>query len=813
MQNVSGSEDTAIPLTISGGLTDIDGSESLSFVISGVPTGAVLSKGTYAGGGKWSLTAADLSGLTLTPPSNYSGSIALTVKAVATEHEGPYATASATLNVTVTPVADQPSLLVAAARGNEDTAIPLSITSALIDADGSESLSITISGVPTGAVLNQGTNLGGDSWKLTAAQLSGLTLTPPAQSDSDFTLTVTATSTESGGGTATRNTTLAVTVSGVADAPVATAANVSGSAGAQIALTLGGTLIDADGSESALTYVVHGIPDGFALNQGFNNGDNTWTLTQAQLSGLKLITPPTFEGQVNMYVTAVAHEGDGAAAMGAATPFYARVGNWSTGYLVDIGIGVNIGGIGIGVHVGVLPDIDLFPASGGILGVNGIYAKENTPFLIADGPSLLGSPLISAILGTVAKIQFVGVPTGTTFSAGTNLGGGVWEFTQAQLTNLYMTPPSNSDSDFTILARAKLLSTATIDLISAPVHLLGIANMPSLTASAGSGTEDSGSIALTISGALADTDGSETSSFLISGLPSGFMLNHGINNSNGTWSLSSSDLTGLTMTPAANWSGSGTFTVSHIATEREGDQAVKQVTVNYSVTAVADSPLISTRAHNGTEDVPLSLNFGISLTDADGSESISSLTVSGVPVGGSLTNATNNGDGTWSVNVAQIGNVQLVPPIHWHGDTTLNFTAVARESANGATASLGGSLAIHMDAVAHAPTISAANATDQPNTLIALAISAGLTDNSEHLSIVISGMPDGAQLSAGLHNADGSWTLTQPQLAALSIPPPAGFNGDMHLTATAYSFEDNGLSSNAHQDFVVHVDYDHAFHG
>src|SRR3712207_8346389 len=40
-------------------------------------------------------------------------------------------------------VADAPTLVVSNASGNEDAAIPLSITPALVDEDGSETLSIT----------------------------------------------------------------------------------------------------------------------------------------------------------------------------------------------------------------------------------------------------------------------------------------------------------------------------------------------------------------------------------------------------------------------------------------------------------------------------------------------------------------------------------------------------------------------------------------------------------------------------------------------------------------------------------------------
>ena len=71
-----------------------------------------------------------------------------------------------------------------------------------MDLDGSETLTIEITDVPTGATL---TNTAGDdfsgatSFELTADQLDGLNITPPANSDVDFTLIVKATAVEENG--------------------------------------------------------------------------------------------------------------------------------------------------------------------------------------------------------------------------------------------------------------------------------------------------------------------------------------------------------------------------------------------------------------------------------------------------------------------------------------------------------------------------------------------------------------------------------------------------------------------------------------
>ncbi|MCH7831539.1 MAG: hypothetical protein IIC55_01565, partial [Proteobacteria bacterium] len=81
------------------------------------------------------------------------------------------------------------------------TIFELNISASLADTDGSESLSITVGGMPTGATLSAGTDNGDGTWTLTSAELSGITLSIP-QNSSDVLLNVTAVSTDTGGDTA-----------------------------------------------------------------------------------------------------------------------------------------------------------------------------------------------------------------------------------------------------------------------------------------------------------------------------------------------------------------------------------------------------------------------------------------------------------------------------------------------------------------------------------------------------------------------------------------------------------------------------------
>ncbi|TMO78011.1 hypothetical protein CWC17_00475 [Pseudoalteromonas sp. S3785] len=113
-----------------------------------------------------------------------------------------------TISIAVEAVTDEAVLTVADAQGSEDTDIALTGLSALLkDNDGSETISITISGVPKDAVLKDadgnllvnngkdgGTFNGEDttSWTVTAEQLAGLIIVPPLDFSGEFELTLNA---------------------------------------------------------------------------------------------------------------------------------------------------------------------------------------------------------------------------------------------------------------------------------------------------------------------------------------------------------------------------------------------------------------------------------------------------------------------------------------------------------------------------------------------------------------------------------------------------------------------------------------------
>jgi VCBS repeat-containing protein len=78
--------------------------------------------------------------------------------------------------------------------------VELPIFAALQDTDGSETLAITIGGVPTGVKFDAGVNNGNGTWSFTSAQLEDLHLLPPENYEGTLNLTVTATATETATG-------------------------------------------------------------------------------------------------------------------------------------------------------------------------------------------------------------------------------------------------------------------------------------------------------------------------------------------------------------------------------------------------------------------------------------------------------------------------------------------------------------------------------------------------------------------------------------------------------------------------------------
>lgn len=117
------------------------------------------------------------------------------------------------------------------------------------------------------------------------------------------------TATDAGGVSSTQE--FDIVVSGIADTPTITqftsVGGTSGQAGG-IALNLGSSFLDLDGSEVHEIWIT-GIPSGVALSAGsYDAGSGAWKLTPAQLSNLKVHAPVGWSQDLNLIATARASE-------------------------------------------------------------------------------------------------------------------------------------------------------------------------------------------------------------------------------------------------------------------------------------------------------------------------------------------------------------------------------------------------------------------------------------------------------------------------------------------------------------------------
>ncbi|UWI62134.1 LapA family giant adhesin [Pseudomonas sp. BW7P1] len=202
--------------------------------------------------------------------------------------------------------------------GAEGTTVKLSsISTALTDTDGSETLSIKISGAPVGSVLSDGaghsftvTATSGDA-NVTGWNLGSLTVTPPAYYNGQFNLTVTSTSTEALGGSASTTATIPVTVvPAVYNSIVATSADdtVTGTDGNDIIVADIGGLTVVPGTNYNIAFMVDssGSMSTSSINaakDSLTSVFNTLKQSMGNNSGTVNIFLVDFDTQVNKSVS------------------------------------------------------------------------------------------------------------------------------------------------------------------------------------------------------------------------------------------------------------------------------------------------------------------------------------------------------------------------------------------------------------------------------------------------------------------------------------------------------------------------------
>jgi len=824
-------EGQAINLSIVTATGESDGSESITkVVISGVPDGLSLSAGTKQPDGTWLLSKDQLTGLKVIAPANWNGDFTLTVSSTAKEgvtagdgnNEQNFgdneATVTKTLEVSVTPKADLPSLSVKNVYIKEDSAgAQLKIDASLSDT--TETLTVKIENIDPSWTI---TNLAGGTydaatktWSITLAPgqnfSGGPTFKPPADSDLDMSgLKVTATSTNSQGQSESVSANANIFVDAVADKPNLTADDASGNEDTQIALNIQTSVKDADDSEKIDSVIIKGVPDGFTLSAGTKQPDGSWKLTEGQLSGLKLNPPANWSGSLTLEVVSTAKEQVTLATPGNNEQTLADNTATSTATLT-----VTIKGV----------------ADAPTLDVKDVWVKED-----AAGAQLkIDAKLTDPSETLTVKIENID-PSWTI----TNLAGGTynaatktWSITLAPGQNFSGGPtfkaPADSDLDMTGLkvtaTSADGADTASVTK-DANIFVDAVADAPNLTTSAANGNEGD-AIALNIQTSVKDTDGSEKiDSVVISGVPAGYSLSAGTKQPDGTWKLTSDQLTGLKIITTPGGSLNFTLTVTSTAKEQvaagnpanaENDftdnTATATKTIKVTLDPLADTPNLKVTDVWTKED-----SSGVALkieTSPNSPSETLTIKVTGIEPSWTITNL-NGGTydaatKTWSITLAPgasfNGGPTLKPPADSDADLTGISVNVTATQTNGSTASANATTNVYVDAVADAPNLSASASGGNEGAQIALNIATSVKDNdgSEKIdSVVIKGVPSNYSLSAGTKLANGDWLLTSDQLSGLKINTVKGGSLDFTLTVVSASKEQvaAGNPANAENDFT-----------
>ncbi|HMB75613.1 MAG TPA: ATP-binding protein, partial [Kiloniellaceae bacterium] len=305
-----GREDEPLRLQVYGNLEGGNDITQIAITIAGLPPGARLSAGTRDKTGLWHLEADDLRDLSLLPPTDYAGDFGLAVSVASQVSGGEVTYATQAMPIHIKAVPDVPLLRVGKAMGEQGEPLPLDIDAKLVDQDGSEILTLFVSGLPDGARLSAGKRQGDGSWQLEPRQAKDLRLIPPSDLSGSFTITVMALASERNGGSVPAKLPLSVKIEPSAAAPLLTLAPVAGREGEPLSLALAASLAEGEDAEG-LYLLFEGLPAGAKLSAGRDIGEGVWRVEEEALTGLKILPPAGWSGGFDLEVTAVAMGRDG----------------------------------------------------------------------------------------------------------------------------------------------------------------------------------------------------------------------------------------------------------------------------------------------------------------------------------------------------------------------------------------------------------------------------------------------------------------------------------------------------------------------
>lgn len=782
---------TPITLTINSALATLsDASDSLSVKISGFTVGESLSAGTHNADGSYTLTSAQLTGLTFN--STVAGTANLTVTATETSTiNGLSASASVSdpLLINVIPAsAPAPVISTAAAIGEETTNIPLSLSVGL--AAGETLTSLVISSIPVGFTLTDGTLADtfhetsvGQSVDIASWNLANLTINPGTNVGS-YTLNIAATGQE---GTITSLTST--------ESILLTSLNGPTIAGPSIINTPDFTVA---GTVFVPFNVTDPNPDSFPMS---------WAIVSGGGGNFLITNTGALEATQNLTVH-INNPNSTAANLVSTFPLTIEA--------IDAhGVASDIFNVTVQLTpVATAPSVTMTTATSSVI--------EGATVSYILSSSIQGQTDVSDNF----YLTVSGLQAGQTLDTGTLNPDGT--YTLPFSTNSFNLLTGNFVGTETISVTATETSTvngltASASSIAAQEGLIVLPAAPQLNISPAPATEGQSS-QLNLSVNFADN--AETlNSLVLSGIPVGVTLTDGINSftatagnqtamtSNQSEDITNWNLANLSVNPG-EFEGTATMQVSAQGAENGLLSAVTQNTFILNVAGVAEAPTFLSVGNfsNINENVSATNNISLGLAiappiEATGDHDTVSVAISGLPIGAHIV----LGDGTPvdanNLTMAQANQAVLILPPEFEGNVNLTVTATTTEDVGGSTASNTIPINFTVNGIADAPALSVAHIadvieSDSSNNLNIINLGAVVTPPTEAandhdtVSVSITGLPTGAFLADanGVAFADPATNLTVAEANAAHLVLPAEFEGNVNLTVNATTTEDVGGS-------------------
>ncbi|MGV0908496.1 Ig-like domain-containing protein [Martelella sp. FOR1707] len=415
-------------------------------------------------------------------------------------------------------------------------------------------------------------------------------------------------------------------------------------------------------------------------------------------------------------------------------------------------------------------------------------------------------------------------------------------------------PPENSNEDFALNVSAVSVDRLEIDGtvyedVSDPISLdvnvevRGVADDAVITATPQTYSEeavDSGAESVALSSLLTtemvDSDGSETLTLQVTGLPEGFGLTHGtlltppdVTGADRVWVIQQSQLGSTEITVLQNFSGEVVFDVAPVTTENDGDsQTGDPVDISFTVTPSPEATV--TTSTTLTEDVLQPINLGIAHQDGDTDETLEAVRIAVDDAeGGQFT--LYLGEAGSEVPLSEAGlTIVEVDGVSYYELTGEQAGLLSAQGAANLDGALGGFDLLYQitdpgngtvdpvtsDWQSGRFDLTATPVTDQPDLSIDniglgagggevegnnvtvtnpgetvtldLNIASPDSDGSEHLvRVIVDGLPDGVTLEGGEKLGDGSWMLIYEGAEALAIDDAGGLVLPLEFTVGSFA--------------------------